>query len=183
MIAARVHPNTRLVFALAGVVAVMVALSYAAVPLYRIFCQVTGFGGTTQRAEASAAPAITDRAIKVRFVASTHRDMPVRFRPLQTSQTVKVGERSVAFFQVENPTRQAITGVATFNVTPNKAGPYFAKIECFCFNEQRLEPGVVVDMPVAYFVDPLVGEDENMDGVGEITLSYTFFESSKAPDF
>lgn len=167
--------NGRTLLLLAGVAVGMVGVAYAAVPLYQIFCQVTGFGGTTQVAAGDTDVQIFDRTIKVRFAANTHRDMPWEFRPVQTQQMLKVGEQSLAFYEAENPTDHTITGTATFNVTPYKAGPYFTKIDCFCFTEQTLEAGKRVDMPVTYYIDPEIMNDRGLDDVKEIVLSYTFF--------
>ena len=153
----------------------MIGAAYAAVPLYQIFCQVTGFGGTTQVAEEAPAE-IGERIITVRFNADTARNMPWKFSPQQRAVTLHVGEQTLAFYQASNPTDRAIVGSSTFNVTPAKAGAYFNKIECFCFTEQVLVPGQSVDMPVSFFVDPAISDDPNLDDVKTITLSYTFFE-------
>lgn len=166
--------NHRTAFIVIAVVFGMVGMSYAAVPLYRAFCQVTGFGGTTQRAEAGASE-VLDRNITVRFDGTVAEGMPWRFKPEQISQTLKVGESGLAFFEAENLSDKPITGRATFNVSPAKAGIYFKKIECFCFTEQVLQPGEKVDMPVTYFVDPSIAKDSNLDEVQTITLAYTFF--------
>lgn len=166
--------NTRVAKIVVGVVVGMIGLAYASVPLYDLFCKVTGYGGTTQRAELFDANAI-DRDMKVRFTASVHRDMPWDFKPEQVIQTVKVGAQGLAYYQVHNPTNKTIVGTATYNVTPHKAGPYFAKVECFCFTEQVLKPGESMSMPVVYFIDPLIEEDRNLNEVTEVTLSYTFF--------
>lgn len=166
--------NNRMAVMVVGVVLGMVGLAYASVPLYELFCRVTGYGGTTQRAELIDAQAI-DRDMRVRFSANTHRDMPWDFKPQQVSQTLKVGEQGLAYFEAHNPTNQTIVGTATYNVAPHKAGTYFAKIECFCFTEQVLKPGESVVMPVIYFIDPLIEEDRNLNEVTEVTLSYTFF--------
>lgn len=152
----------------------MIGLAYASVPLYDLFCRVTGYGGTTQRADMLADQTI-DRDMKVRFSANVHRDMPWDFKPQQVSQKLKVGEQGLAYFEAHNPTNQTIVGTATYNVAPHKAGTYFAKIECFCFTEQVLQPGESVVMPVVYFIDPLIEEDRNLNEVTEVTLSYTFF--------
>jgi len=157
-----------------GILGVMVALTVAAVPLYRMFCQVTGFGGTTQ--VATAAPEVGEEWVTVQFNADTGRGMPWSFRPAQREVKVRVGEQTLVFFEAQNPTDRTITGTATFNVTPQKAGLYFAKIECFCFTEQVLETGKKVDMPVSFFVDPGMFDDPNTKDVHTITLSYTFFE-------
>ena len=158
-----------------GVVACsMVGAAYAAVPLYNLFCQVTGYGGTTQQVDVGSDEVI-DREMKVRFNAAVHRDMPWQFKPVQISQKMHIGEQKLAYFEAYNPTNKTIVGTATYNVTPHKAGEYFAKIECFCFTEQELKPGERISMPVVYFIDPLIDEDPNLDEVSEVTLSYTFF--------
>ena len=166
--------NMRFGFIFGGVALLMIGMAYAAVPLYEIFCQVTGYGGTTQRVEDIDVAAI-DRKIKIRFNGSLHRDMPWGFEPMQTGQEIKIGEQALAFYEAHNPTKEAVWGTATYNVTPHKAGPYFSKIDCFCFTEQLLKPGEKKEMPVLYFVDPLIVEDPDMADVTEITLSYTFF--------
>jgi cytochrome c oxidase assembly protein subunit 11 len=161
----------------------MLGLGYASVPLYRLFCQVTGFGGTTMTATESeaarAAMLATGQTISVRFDASTSNDMPWTFRPSQATDTVTIGERDIATYVARNNTSQPITGMATYNVTPEKAGKYFNKIQCFCFTEQTLAPGQEVTMPVLYYVDPAMLEDPNMKGVEQITLSYTFHRTSE----
>ena len=158
------------------VVGGMVGMSFAAVPLYQLFCQVTGFGGTTQRAE--AAPGIVaDRVLTVRFNADVGRDMPWRFRPSQGSIDVRVGESALAFYTAENTTDETLVGTASFNVTPHKVGQYFQKIECFCFTEQRLAAGQRTEMPVTFFIDPAILDDPNVAEVNTITLSYVFFKS------
>jgi cytochrome c oxidase assembly protein subunit 11 len=163
------------------VAAAMLALGFAAVPLYRIFCQVTGLGGTTQRATeseaAAAAQSITGEKISIRFDASMDRGLPWEFRPEQVTETVTIGQRSMAFYVARNNSAVPVTGQASFNVEPAQAGPYFNKIECFCFTEQTLQPGEEVRMPVLYYIDPKALEDDNMKGVQQITLSYTFHVS------
>lgn len=166
--------NQRTAVAVSGVVLGMVALSFAAVPAYRAFCQITGWGGTTQRAE-TAPREILDREITIRFDATTAPDLPWRFKPEQLSQTLKIGEAGLAFYEAENFTAKPVSGRAGFNVSPAKAGKYFSKIDCFCFTEQTLAAGEKVSMPVTYFLDPAIADDPNMDEVQTITLSYTFF--------
>jgi cytochrome c oxidase assembly protein subunit 11 len=167
-----------------AVAAAMLGLGYAAVPLYRLFCQVTGFGGTTQRAtEAEAATAAQQAAsagaptISIRFDANVDRTLPWTFRPRQVTDTVQIGQRDMAIFEARNNSFRPITGTATFNVEPEQAGKYFNKVQCFCFTEQTLRPGQQVTMPVLYFVDPAALDDPNMKGVEQITLSYTFHEA------
>ncbi|MFN3864513.1 MAG: cytochrome c oxidase assembly protein [Erythrobacter sp.] len=170
--------------ACAGALA-MLGLGYAAVPLYRLFCQVTGFGGTTQVATqaqaAEAAAKATGQTISIRFDASTASDVPWTFRPSQVTDTVTIGQRDIATYVARNEGSKPVTGMATFNVEPEQAGKYFNKIQCFCFTEQTLQPGQEVTMPVLYFVDPAMLDDPNMKGVEQITLSYTFHRAS-APD-
>jgi cytochrome c oxidase assembly protein subunit 11 len=160
-------------------IAFMVGLVAASVPLYQMFCRVTGYGGATKVA---AGPSATrsERMVTVRFDASLAKDMTWRFKPAQKEIRVQLGQDVLALFTASNPTDQPITGTATFNVTPEKAGKYFNKIECFCFTEQRLEPGQSVDMPVTFFVDPALATDRNTEEVTTITLSYTFFRVAKA---
>jgi cytochrome c oxidase assembly protein subunit 11 len=164
---------------LAGLVAGMVGLSFAAVPLYRIFCQVTGFEGTTQRAAAPPGR-VASRAITVRFNADTDPGLPWRFEPVETALKVKLGEEATAFYRAKNLSRESVIGQAVFNVTPLKAGLYFDKIQCFCFSEQRLSAGESADMPVVFFVSPDLLADRNMDDVDTITLSYTFYRDKDA---
>lgn len=165
----------------AGIVAGMVGLAYASVPLYELFCRVTGYGGTTQTADAAPAE-IGERRIKVRFNADTANGMPWRFQPTQREIEVRVGESALAFYVAKNPTEKSIKGTATYNVTPLKAGIYFNKIDCFCFTEQTLTAGQSIDMPVSFFVDPAISEDPNLDDVKTITLSYTFFPMKDQDD-
>lgn len=159
---------------LGGVVVGMGGAAYAAVPAYRLFCQVTGFGGTTRRADSVPAVA-SDRVIKVQFDANTDPALPWRFRPKQREVALKVGEEGLAFYEAENLSDGPVMGQAGFNVSPAKAGRYFSKIQCFCFNEQVLAAGQRANMPVTFFVDPEMLDDPNMDDVTTITLSYTFF--------
>jgi cytochrome c oxidase assembly protein subunit 11 len=160
-----------LLFALA-----MLGLGYASVPLYRLFCQVTGFGGTTQRASEAQAAAISTSGdtITIRFDANVERGMPWQFRPENTTDTIQLGGRRMAIYLARNTSDRPVTGRATFNVTPEQAGRYFNKIDCFCFTEQTLQPGQEVRMPVVYFVDPKMLDDADAKAIEEITLSYTF---------
>ena len=161
---------------LAGVVFTMVGLAFASVPLYRMFCQVTGFGGTPQVSDVVPA-AVTGRVITVRFNSDVHSDLPWRFQPVERAVQVRVGEPGLAIFRAVNLSARAVTGTATFNVTPLKAGQYFNKVQCFCFDEQRLEAGQSVDMGVSFFIDPAIEDDRNLDEVRTVTLSYSFFRS------
>ena len=164
------------VAALAVVVALlMVGASYASVPLYDLFCRVTGYGGTTQIAQ-RAPDTISQRIVTVRFDASLNRDMPWHFSP-PPAIALPVGEQSLAFYTAQNLTDEPITGTATYNVSPPEAGFYFSKIDCFCFTEQVLQPGQAVQMPVSFFISPEILTDSQMDSVKTITLSYTFFKS------
>ncbi|NYZ13387.1 cytochrome c oxidase assembly protein [Azospirillum sp. RWY-5-1] len=168
--------NLRLMGACFVLVAGMTGLAFASVPLYDLFCKVTGFGGTTQRADAAPAQAI-GRTVAVRFNADVNGQLPWSFRPVDREITVALGEQQLTSYRAANRAGQAMVGTATFNVTPDKAGKYFNKIQCFCFNEQILEPGREVDMPVLFFVDPAMAKDPDMDDVTTITLSYTFFRA------
>ena len=170
--------NRRTALLVGGAVVFMVGLSFAAVPAYRAFCQITGWGGTVQRAESEANRTLA-REMTVRFDATVNQGLEWRFKPEQLSQTLNIGAAGLAFYEAENLTDAPLTGTATFNVSPAKAGLYFRKIECFCFTEQTLQPGEKVSMPVTYFVDPSIAEDKNLDDVQTITLSYTFFEVEK----
>ncbi len=167
--------NKRIAYAVFALAIAMVGMAYAAVPLYEIFCRVTGYGGTTQVVSEADPIPVLNREVAVRFNASTHREMAWEFKPVEISTTVKIGEKVMAYYEAYNPTNRTITGTATYNVTPHKAGPYFAKIDCFCFTEQTLKPGERVRMPVLYYINPEMVEDAGLDTVHEITLSYTFF--------
>lgn len=160
--------------ALAGV-AGMVGVSFAAVPLYELFCRVTGYGGTVQVGQ--AAPGATDRTITVRFAAQTHPGLPWRFQAEQPSMTLRLGEEGLAFYSATNAAPTPVTGVSLYNVTPEKIGRYFHKVACFCFDEQTLAPGQRADMPVTFWVDPRIAEDPNTRDVTTITLSYSFFRT------
>lgn len=170
--------NARMAAVLGGLVAFMVGLSFAAVPLYDLFCRVTGFGGTTQVA-AKMADHVVDRTLTIRFNADVNHGLPWHFRPAQTSMVVKAGEPAQTTFHARNDSNQTLVGTATYNVTPDKAGIFFNKVQCFCFTEQVLKPGESIDMPVYFFVDPAIADDPKMKDVTTITLSYTFF---LAPD-
>ena len=163
------------------VLAFMVGLVAASVPLYRYFCQVTGYGGTTQKADASDG-VILARDITVRFNSDVNNHLPWNFKPVQRSVKLKIGEEALIFYKAVNNSSEVITGTATFNVTPFKAAQYFNKIDCFCFTEQTLAPGEEVDMPVSFFIDPEMAKDIRLDEVKEITLSYTFFRAETDED-
>ena len=151
----------------------MVALAFASVPLYRIFCQVTGFDGTPLRAE--NAPGAVAGQIGVRFDANIDPALPWRFEPVQETIRIHPGERTTIYYRATNLTARTTTGRAIFNVTPAQSGPFFSKIECFCFTEQTLKPGQSVKMPVVFFVDPKIRDAEETKAIDEITLSYTFY--------
>ena len=175
------NKNLRLAMMAFGIALAMVALGFASVPLYRMFCQVTGFAGTTQvgtESDAAIAANLAKSAgtppISIRFDGNTDPGLPWDFAPERTTDTVQIGIRELAFFTAKNNSSKPITGTATFNVEPEQAAPYFNKIQCFCFTEQPLQPGEEVRMPVLFYVDPAALDDPNMDGVEQITLSYTF---------
>jgi cytochrome c oxidase assembly protein subunit 11 len=161
----------------------MVGAAYASVPLYRAFCQLTGFDGTVRKAEAAPAK-VLDRKLLIRFDANV-RDLPWAFKPSQVTQEVKIGATGLAFYKVTNNGKTPITGRASYNVVPESAGAYFQKLECFCFNDQTIQPGQTVEFPVVYFVDPEFATDFETKGKQEVTLSYTFFpvetEQATAP--
>jgi len=165
---------------LVGLVAAMTGLSFAAVPLYRMFCQATGYGGVPQRAEHAPGETL-DRTIRVRFDSNVDRELPWAFAPVERVIEVKIGETALAFFKASNTSDAPVTGTAVFNVVPELAARYFAKIECFCFKEQTLAAGASIEMPVTFFVDPKIIEDEDTKNIGEITLSYTFYRTGKEP--
>ncbi len=171
--------HTVMALSLAGLVAAMVGLSFAAVPLYRIFCQATGYNGTPQRAD-KGSDQVLDRTITVRFDGNVDPALPWRFAPEQRTMEVKIGETALAFFKATNRTEAPVTGTAIFNVTPEQAGLYFTKIECFCFTEQTLAAGASAEMPVTFFVDPKIVENNDTKNIAEITLSYTFYRTDKA---
>ncbi|HEX2890186.1 cytochrome c oxidase assembly protein [Vineibacter terrae] len=174
--AALARRNRRVVLGAFGAVAGMVGMAYAAVPLYDMFCRATGFGGTTQVA-AVAPGRVLERKVTVRFDASRDGNLPWKFEPLQREVKVRLGEEMLVFYRATNVSQRPIVGTATYNVTPDIAGAWFNKIQCFCFTEQLLMPGESVEMPVTFFVDPDMAKDHKYDGVKTITLSYTFFEA------
>jgi len=162
------------VWALFAVLCGMFGLVSYSETLYRMFCAATGYGGTTRTATGPAAR-VLDRTIVVRFNTDVAPDLPWTFRPMQNKVTMRVGERALAFFTATNNSDRAVTGQATFNVTPEKSGQYFNKIQCFCFNEQTLASHQTVEMPVTFFIDPDIGKNRNANDVKDIILSYTFF--------
>ena len=157
----------------AAVVMGMTGAAFAAVPLYRLFCQVTGFDGTVKKAEA-APTQILDQSVLIRFDTNV-RNLPMTFKAEQVSQRVRIGETGMAYFKVTNTSDQPIHATAAYNVVPERAGPYFQKLQCFCFEGQEIGPGETKEFPVQYFVAPEMATDAESKGVREITLSYTFF--------
>ena len=156
----------------------MIGAAYASVPLYKAFCQLTGFDGTVRRADA-APDTVLGKTLTVRFDANV-RDLPVTFTAEQTAQTVKIGETKLAFFKVTNNSDKPVTARAVFNVVPEQAGAYFQKLQCFCFTDQTIAARTTVEMPVLYFIDPKYADDVNTRGKPEVTLSYTFYPSATA---
>jgi cytochrome c oxidase assembly protein subunit 11 len=169
-------PNMRVALAAATGALVMVGAAFAAVPLYDLFCRITGYGGTTRVAE-EAASRILDREMEVRFDSNTAPGLPWDFEPLERSVTLNVGQSAIAYYRATNTSDVPVTGMASFNVTPFRAGQFFYKIECFCFTEQTLQPGESIEMPVMFFVDPDIADYSNLDDVRTMTLSYTFHET------
>jgi len=170
--------NNRVAAAAAAMVVAMLGLSYASVPLYRMFCQVTGFGGTPQKADAAPGTA-SNRTIKVRFDANTASSLGWEFHAGQLEMTVMIGEQTLAVYRATNTSARTETGTATFNVTPEQAGAYFNKIQCFCFTAQTLGPGQSAEFPVSFFVDPAILDDPDARAIDAITLSYTFYPADK----
>lgn len=162
--------------ALAAIAAVagMVGLSFAAVPLYKMFCKVTGYGGTTQTATAGPTR-ILDRTIEVHFDTNVGQGLPIVFKAREANQTLRIGQTGLAFFEVENTSDRPVTAVATFNVAPHQTGVFFQKLQCFCFQERVFQPGEKASLPVLYFIDPAIVEDRETADVTQITLSYTYF--------
>lgn len=160
----------------------MIGVAYAGVPLYRLFCAATGFGGvpiTGHESKLDSLTPVKDRILRIKFNADTASSMQWSFRPQQPEVTVVPGETALAFYKAKNPTDKPILGISTYNVIPYEAGPYFNKIQCFCFEEQRLNPHEEVDMPVFFYIDPDIMDDPRLEKIDQITLSYTFFESKE----
>jgi cytochrome c oxidase assembly protein subunit 11 len=168
--------NARLAWTLAAAVGGMLALAYAASPLYDMFCRATGFGGTPKIAVEGERP-ILSRTVNVRFDSNVDANLPWRFAPLEREVKVKLGEERLVHYRVTNVSQRPIVGTSTYNVTPEHSGAWFNKLQCFCFTEQLLLPGQSMDMPVVFFVDPEMDKDRRYDNVRTITLSYTFFEA------
>jgi len=174
------NKNRTVALPLICLVAAMLGLAFASVPLYRLFCQATGYGGIPQRADRGP-DQVLDRTIRIRFDANVDSGLPWSFEPVQQVMDVKIGEQALAFFKATNNGSTPITGTAIFNVAPELGGRYFTKIQCFCFKQQTLNPGTTAEMPVIFFVDPKVLEDEDTKNISEITLSYTFYHSDPPP--
>ena len=172
--------NRKTMMMLAGLGLSMLALGFASKPLYDTFCRVTGYGGTPRVADDNLSE-VLDRKVRVSFDANV-TDLPWEFSPEQRDMTVQLGQTGLAYYKVKNKSNKAMVGTATFNVTPIKAAPFFIKTECFCFTEQRVEPGQEISMPVLYFVDPQLDEEKRLKDVKDITLSYTFFEVENPTD-
>jgi len=161
---------------LATIAIAMVGLAFASEPLYKLFCEVTGYAGTTKvAAKTVSSDKILERVIEIKFDSNVNAKLPWRFRPVTNGVKVKIGEEVLAFYEATNLSEKPIAGTALFNVTPYTAAQYFNKIECFCFNEQVLKPGETVQMPVTFYVDPNIKNDEWENDLKTITLSYTFF--------
>lgn len=173
--------NRRAVVGCLSALAVMGALTAASPTLYQIFCQVTGYGGTTQRAE-QASDKVLDRTITVRFDANISPHLKWKFEPVQPTMTVKIGETGLAFFRATNLSDKPLKGTAAFNVAPETMGLYFNKIACFCFTEQTLQPGQTVEMPVTFFIDPKMVEDQDTKHLSNVTLSYVFYPADHTAD-
>ncbi len=175
---AKVKGNRLVAAGLTVFVASMLGLSFAAVPLYRMFCAATGYAGTPRRA-AQAPAKIYPQTVTVRFDSNVSPGLPWSFEPVQPELEIHVGENKLAFFRATNKSNESVTGSAVFNVSPDYMGQYFTKIQCFCFTEQTLRPGETVEMPVSFFIDPAMLDDRNTKTVRDMTLSYTFFKVKK----
>lgn len=173
--------NTRTLLGLGAVIACMGALTAAAVPLYDMFCRVTGYGGTTQVATGTTG-VVLDETIRIHFDANIVSSMNWTFRPMQREMTVRIGEEALAFYEAVNHSDHPVTGRAIYNVSPDITGYYFDKIECFCFTEQTLQPGERVEMPISFFVDPELVNDSDAGHIRDITLSYTFHPAEPTGD-
>jgi len=156
----------------------MLGLGFASDPLYDTFCKLTGYAGTTRQAEENLSDVI-DRTMTVNFDSNVANDLPWEFRPDDKALTVQLGQSGLAYYTVRNTSKYPVTGVANFNVTPIKAAPYFIKTECFCFEEQTIQPGESLPLPVLFFIDPQLDEDKRLDEIKNVTLSYTFFPVEK----
>ena len=169
--------NTAIFFI--GVAVAMLGLSFAAVPLYKLFCAKTGFAGTPQIGIIAGTRIEKGRVIRVQFNADVHNDLPWKFKPLQHEISINPGQMGLAFYEVQNVSNHPITGMASYNVTPDKAAIYFNKVSCFCFEEQKISPGDPISMPIQFFIDPDIVKDPDLKDLKVITLSYTFFKYKK----
>ena len=169
--------NARTAWTMAAVVGGMLGLAYASAPLYDLFCRTTGFGGTPRVAQDAGDRPMLARSVEVRFDSNVDPNLPWRFEPVQRSVRVRLGEEILVHYRATNVSQRPIVGTAAYNITPEPAGPWFNKVQCFCFTEQLLQPGQSIDMPVIFFVDPEMDKDRRYDNVRTITLSYTFYES------
>ena len=177
----RLNRNRLTALITVGVVVGMTGLSFAAVPLYKMFCSLTGYGGTTQVATSGAPTTRGERTLNVRFDANVAPGLPWSFKPEQSSIDLRTGETATVFFKVKNNSTREWAAMAAYNVSPDQSGLYFTKISCFCFNEQKLGPGESAEFPVVFYLDPALEKDESMRDVGGVTLSYTFFASKVQP--
>ena len=168
--------NSGIALRLLGLVTFMGAMAWAAVPFYDWFCRTTGFAGTTNVAE-QGSDRVLEQVISIRFDANVERDMPWEFKPVETTMEIRIGETGLAFYEAYNPTDRPIAGTASYNVAPDQAGYFFSKIDCFCFEQQVLQPGERVQMPVSFYVDPDMLDDRDARHIRHITLSYTFHET------
>ena len=173
-------PNRRLLIGLVLFVGFMVGLSFAAVPLYSVFCKTTGFGGTVSRGAAPTGK-VLDRTMTVRFDSAVNPMLPWKFGPDQRDVTVRIGEMGLISYHAQNLGAQPVNGTATYNVQPDAVGKYFVKIQCFCFTQQHLEPGQMAHLPVAFYIDPKIADDPELRDLKTVTLSYTFFKSDSKP--
>ncbi|PCH98248.1 MAG: cytochrome c oxidase assembly protein [Alphaproteobacteria bacterium] len=171
--------NTKTLLSVFGVVFLMIALSFASVPLYNLFCKVTGFAGTTQLSQ-SLPDTILDRTMTVQFTTDVNKNLPWTFKADQANVTLKIGQDALINFVAKNKSNKAVAGTAVYNVTPPKAGKYFHKTQCFCFDHQILQPHQSMNMPVVFYIDPSIAGDPNMEDVKVITLSYSFFKSDSS---
>jgi cytochrome c oxidase assembly protein subunit 11 len=179
------HSNsakTKTVWQLLAVIFIMGSLAWASVPLYDLFCRVTGFGGTTSTSD-QGSDVILDQIMTIKFDASKTRDMPWEFKAVEREMDIKIGETGLAFYEAYNPTDRVVAGSANYNVFPYDAGSFFVKIDCFCFEEQVLQPGERVQMPVSFYVDPEIVDDRDAKFAKHITLSYTFHEIDVPEDY
>ncbi len=177
MIGPKIHKNKKIAVTVLMLVLGMFAFAFAAFPLYNIFCKATGYGGTPKLVAQNSSQ-LGNKIITVRFNADVAKDMPWNFAPIQKHINVRTGENKLAFFTAQNNSTMPVTGIASFNVTPDMAGRYFHKIQCFCFNKQTLKPGEKVEMPVSFYVDPEIEKNLDLKDVNTITLSYTFFKAT-----